>query len=134
MSGSGYALAADLIVLVHVLYVAFVVLGEGAILLGAVLRWPGIRNFRFRALHLLAIGIVVFESLWGIVCPFTAWEARLRAAAGQPVEAASFLGRGLHRMLFIAAPEWAFTLGYCLFGALVLLTLAWVPPRWKRQA
>ncbi len=132
MNPSLYGLAADLIVLVHVCYVLFVALGLAAILLGAALRWTWIRNRWFRLAHLAAIGLVVCESLWGIVCPLTDWEARLRAAAGQPVDGATFIGRWLHRWLFIDAPEWAFTLGYCLFGGLVLLTLFCLPPRWRK--
>ena len=134
MSPAAYALAADLVVLFHTLYVGFVVLGEGAILLGAAFGWQWIRNFAFRALHLLAIAVVAAEAVTGIVCPLTHWEARLRAAAGQPVDVDSFIGRWLHRILFIDAPDWAFTAAYCAFAALVVATLYWIPPRRRSRA
>ena len=127
-----YALAADAIGAVHALYVSFVVLGELTILLGMIRRWRWIGNFRFRAVHTLMIGLVVAESLLGIVCPLTTWENQLRLAAGQPVEGQSFLGRWVDRLLFIEAPGWAFTVAYCCFGLLVAATLVFAPVRWPR--
>jgi hypothetical protein len=35
-------------------------------------------------------------------------------------------------VMFFEAPEWVFTLGYCLFGLLVLLALIFAPPRRPR--
>ena len=54
-----------------------------AILAGVCLRWSWVRNFWFRAIHLLLIGIVVVESLCSINCPLTDWENRLREASGE---------------------------------------------------
>ena len=51
--------------------------------MGVVLRWKWVRNPWFRAIHLIAIGIVVAESLAGIPCPLTVWERQLRKMAGQ---------------------------------------------------
>lgn len=134
MSPSAYALAADFVVFFHALYVGFVMLGEGAILLGAACGWQWIRGFWFRALHLLAIAVVAAEAVAGVVCPLTDWEFRLRTAAGQPVDGESFVGRWLHRMLFMDAPNWAFTTAYVVFAGLVLATLYWIPPRRRRIA
>ncbi len=83
---------ADLIVVLHVAYVGFVVFGLAAILLGVAFHWSWVRNLWFRAIHLIAIGIVVGESLIGIPCPLTVWEARLRKTAGQTAYAGDFLG------------------------------------------
>ncbi len=77
-----YRLLADVILVVHFTFVAFVVLGLLAVWTGRFLRWSWVRNFWFRLAHLLAIGIVAAESLGGIVCPLTTWEARLRELAG----------------------------------------------------
>ncbi len=48
---------ADAIVIIHALFVAFVVFGMAAIVVGLVLRWGWVRNFWFRVLHLAAIGL-----------------------------------------------------------------------------
>jgi hypothetical protein len=74
-----YRLAADVVVVLHAAYVWFVVFGQLAILIGILRRWAWVRNKWFRWLHLLAISIVVFESLLGIVCPLTTLEGWLRA-------------------------------------------------------
>ena len=58
---------ADLIVVLHATYVSFVVFGLVAILLGIVFRWSWVRNIWFRSIHLIAIAIVVGESLAGIL-------------------------------------------------------------------
>ncbi len=117
---------ADLIVVVHLAYVLFVVGGMALILIGIVLRWSWIRNFWFRAAHLAAIGLVVLESLFGVMCPLTRWENQLRGEEGS---ATSFIGRLVHAIMFFNLPEWFFTVTYCLFGAAVVLAFIIAPPR-----
>lgn len=125
-----YRALADVVVVVHAAYVGFVIVAMLLILLGIVCGWQWIRNFWFRAIHILLIGVVVAESLLGIVCPLTTWEFQLRTAAGQQAEEGSFVGRWAHWLLFYDAPEWVFTTIYCAFGAVVLITMIFVPPRW----
>jgi hypothetical protein len=120
---------ADLVVMLHALYVAFVVLGMGAILIGVALGRGWARDFWFRVFHLLAIGVVVAQVFLGIRCPFTAWENSLRARAGQATYPGAFLGYWAHRLIFLDAPPWAFTVGYCLFGLAVLIVFVLAPPR-----
>ena len=66
-------LLADEILVVHVLFVCFVVFGLVAVYLGYFLNWLWVRNLSFRLLHLLAIGIVVLQSWLGVICPLTIW-------------------------------------------------------------
>ena len=124
-----YAILADAVVVVHLAYVTFVTLGLVLILLGWLLGWQWVRNFWFRALHLVMMGIVVAEALLGIVCPFTTWEQQLRRLAGQATYTGDFLGHWSHELLFFEADPWVFTAIYCLFGAVVLATYWLVPPR-----
>jgi hypothetical protein len=129
-----YSQLADAVVVLHALYVAVVVLGLLAVIVGAVLRWQWVRNFWFRVIHLCMIGIVALEAVAGIPCPLTVWEAELRLAAGQPVQADSFVGRCFQNLIFYEGPPWVFTTLHCLFFVAVLATLIWVPPRWPRSA
>lgn len=125
-----YRLLADAIVAVHLVYVAFVVLGMVAILLGIALRWSWVRNFWFRTIHLLMIGVVVAESLCGVLCPLTEWENQLREASGDPNEAGSFVGRWAHELLFVDVPPWVMSICYAIFGLAVLATYLLAQPRW----
>ena len=125
-------LLADLIVVVHLVWVGFVVLGMAAILLGIVLRWEWVRNFWFRVVHLAMIGVVVAEALVGMTCPLTNWEKQLRHRAGQATYPGDFLGHWAHQLIFFHAPPWVFTLAYVAFGAAVLAAFLLAPPRRHR--
>jgi len=122
---------ADLIVAVHVCYVAFVVVGLILILLGAWLRWAWVRNRWFRAAHLLAILIVAGEAVLDIPCPLTEWERQLREAAGEATSGETFVGRLLHGLIFYRLPTAVFTAAYVLFAAVTAATLWLVPPRYR---
>ena len=124
-----YRLLADMVVVVHAGYVLFVVLGLLVIVVGVACGWKWVRNPWFRWIHLTMIGIVVFEALWSITCPLTTLENLLRAQAGETIRESSFIGRIAHDLIFWDAPPWVFTVSYCLFGVLVLLTFWLAPPR-----
>ena len=123
---------ADAIVVAHALWVAFVVFGLVAILLGVALGWGWVRNVWFRAVHLGMIGFVVFEALIGMACPLTEWESRLRRLGGQEGYPADFIGYWAHRLIFYDFPPWVFTVAYVTFGLAVLLTFVLAPPRRAR--
>lgn len=127
---SAYRFLADVIVVVHAAYIAFVVFGMAAILLGVTLRWRWTRNFWFRAAHFLAIAIVVVQALLGIVCPLTVLEGILRERAGQEGYPGSFIAYWAHELIFYRGTPAVFTTCYCLFGAAVLAMLFLAPPRW----
>lgn len=124
-----YSLLADAVVLLHALFIAFVVLGQIAILAGLVFRWPWIRNFPFRLAHLACIGIVVAQTWLGVACPLTVLENRLRALGGGDPYPGDFIGFWLDRLIFFRAPAWVFVAAYSLFGALVVATFVLAPPR-----
>jgi hypothetical protein len=125
-----YRILADVTVVAHAAYVAFVVFGLVAILLGAARGWGWVRNFWFRAVHFLAIAVVAAEALLGIACPLTTLENDLRQQAGEAVESGSFIGRLAHDLLFYDAPQWIFSVLHVVFAVVVLVTLILVPPRW----
>lgn len=124
-----YLFAADGILLVHFLFVAFVVLSLPLIFTGAALGWSWVRNRWFRIVHLFAISVVVLESWLGVMCPLTDWEKALRLEAGDAVYAGSFIAHWLDSLLFYRAAPWVFGLIYTLFGAAVLASWYWVRPR-----
>ena len=126
-------LLADAILLLHAGFIAFVVLGLVAILIGGARGWRWVRIAWFRLAHLAAIGVVVAQAWLGVACPLTRWESELRRAAGQPGYEQGFIADWLHALIFFDLPLWVFTLAYSLFALLVLVSLALVPPRWPRR-
>jgi hypothetical protein len=128
-SDSWFRLVADALVVIHFIFVLFVVFGLALILLGKLRRWNWVHNPWFRITHLSAIGVVVLESWLRIVCPFTRWEMELRQRAGETGYPGSFIGHWLDRLLYYQAPEWVFTVCYTVFGALVIASWFWVRPR-----
>jgi hypothetical protein len=119
---------ADLILVIHFAFVAFVVVGFTLIVIGYFLRWSWIRNRAFRIAHIAAIGIVVLESWVGVLCPLTAWENALRGEGGY---GESFIAYWLRQIMYYDLPTWAFTLIYSVFGGAVVLMWIIAPPRFR---
>ncbi len=132
LSPTWLLLAADGLLIIHALFIAFVVFGLIFIITGLVRGWRWIRNPWFRFLHLGAIGIVTIQSWLNVICPLTIWENTLREKAGQATYAGSFIRHWLHKLIFYQAEAWVFALSYTAFAALVILAWYLAPPRFKR--
>jgi hypothetical protein len=125
---------ADLLLVIHAAFIAFVVAGLVVILLAWLRGWAFARNFWFRAIHLAAIGVVAAESLGSLVCPLTTWEDRLRLlAGGQQRYAGSFIEHWLHRLIFFDFDEHVFTMAHVAFFMAVALSFWLIPPHWPRR-
>jgi hypothetical protein len=124
-----YHLLADLVTAVHAAYIAFVLFGFIAIILGLAMGWRWVSNLYFRALHLAAILLVCVEALIGATCPLTVLEDRLRVLGADTPYPGSFVGYLLDRLIFHDFPQWQFTVVYLFFGAMVLVAFVLAPPR-----
>lgn len=124
-------LLADIVLVMHFGIVVFVIGGLVAIFVGNSRGWRWVNRLSFRLAHLAAIGIVVAESWFGVVCPLTALEAWLRAEAGAGAStySHSFIEYWVQRMLYFDAPPWVFTTAYTAFGILVAAAWWHFPPR-----
>ena len=85
-------LAADALVLLHLTFVAFALLG------GLLVIWRA----WFALLHLPAAGWAVWIEASGGICPLTPWENRLRQAAGQSGYEGGFVEHYLIPVLYPA--------------------------------
>jgi len=121
-------LLADIVLVIHFLFIAFVVLGQVLIVIGGVRHWAWVRSFRFRITHILAIAIVVLQDWLHMLCPLTVWENALRRAAGEPGYPGAFVGYWVGQVVYYEAPPWVFTVAYTLFGAIVLVSWFLVKP------
>lgn len=123
---------ADIILIIHTIFVLGVILPVPFIALGGLFGWNWVRNRTFRLSHLAMIGIVILETIFGIVCPLTEWEQALRQTAGHPSYQEGFIEHWLSRILFYDFPPWVFATLYLAWGILVLGLLWLVPPRRKQ--
>lgn len=85
-----YLWLSNLIIIVHFLFIAFVLLG-GLL----VLRWP-----KWIYVHLPAITWGFLVELNGWLCPLTPWENHLRQLAGRQVYEGDFIGEYLIPLIY----------------------------------
>ncbi len=129
-----FASLADGILVLHALVVLFTVLAVPVIWVGFFRGWGFVRNFYFRIVHLLLIGVVAGESVLGIMCPLTTWEDALRSDGGAgPMRANGFIAYWLHQLLFYDFPAWVFTSVYLGFFLLVAVTFYCVRPQFPKM-
>jgi|ERR1051325_5115690 hypothetical protein len=129
MNASVLRTLADVVLILHVSFVAFVVVGLLAILVGGACGWDWVRNPWFRALHLAGIGLVVVQAWLGIVCPLTTLEMFLREKAGDSTYSGTFIAHWLRKLLFYEAPAWVFVACYTAFGLAVVASWLKFRPR-----
>ena len=140
-----YAVLAELVSIIHFAIIAFVVLGQVAILIGWGLRWRWIRNPWFRVAHVGTIVIVAVEAMVEFECPLTTLEYNLQIEAGQldpdfrnqnwSDDDFGFISRHLRKFTFYDASKHGVVLdaSYYVFAGLTLATVFLVPPRFRRQ-
>ena len=126
---NGYTILADAVVIIHAAYVAFVVFGLAAILIGAAMNWRWTRSLAFRITHLAAIALVCLESIVGVICPLTSLENSIRQCTGATRYPDDFVAYWAHRAIFYNFPPWIFTIAYISFAILVAITFIAIPPR-----
>lgn len=129
MSTTLLLLAADGILVLHTLFVAFVVVGQLMVFIGYARRWSWVRNPWFRMGHLAAIAVVVLQSWLGAACPLTTWEMALRSRAGTGVYAGDFIAHWLQRLLYYDFSPQVFLVVYTVFGLIVAASWWLIPPR-----
>lgn len=88
----GWRLAADALVVIHLGFILFVLLG-GLLLL----RWP-----RLLWLHLPAVAWGVTVEFFHLLCPLTPWENQLRQAAGDAGYEGGFIEHYLIPLIYPA--------------------------------
>src|SRR5690348_16230878 len=85
-----YRVAANLVLVLHLAFAAFVVFG--ALL---VIRWP-----RLAALHLPAVTWGVLTEFMGLICPLTPLEVRLRELGGEVAYQGDFIEHYIVALLY----------------------------------
>ena len=123
-----YVFFADLVLIAHAAFVAFVVLMLPCILLGRYMQWNWVRFLWLRVAHLVGVGIVAAQAWAGVICPLTTLEMFLRNESGSVVYSGSFVQYWLEKIIYWDLPAWVFTAVYSVFGLLVASAWYFVPP------
>ena len=120
-----YRLLADLVLVVHLLFIAFVVAGGFAAIRWPRLAWAHVPCFVWGALIEFA----------GWICPLTPLEVRLRIASGQAGYSGGFIERYLLPIIYPGAlnREIQIWLGLSVL-ALNAVAYAWLLRRLRRRA
>ena len=120
---NSFALLAALTVLVHVLFIAFAIMG-GLL----VVRWP-----RLAWAHLPAVAWAMFVELSGGLCPLTPLEQAFRKRAGLPDYSGDFVANYVFPVLY---PEGLTREVQWMIGGLVaavnFVAYAWILRRRRR--
>ncbi len=124
-----YQILADVVLLIHSLFVVFIIIALFLTIVGGFRQWLWIRNRCFRVLHLVGVGVVVVQSCFGILCPLTTLEMWLRSQTAARQYGGSFIHYWFERFLYYNAPEWVFTVVYTAFSLLVINTWVRFPPQ-----
>lgn len=116
-----YRLAADRLLVLHLAFVAFALLG------GLLVAWKP----RLLILHLPAAAWAFYVELADRGCPLTRWEQQLRTWSGEAGYSEGFIE---HYLLPVLYPAWLnLPVQYVLAGVVLLANLliyAWV---WRRR-
>ncbi len=119
-----YGIAADTLVIIHLLFIVFVVIG-GLL----VIKWRWITFIHIPA----AIWGMLIE-FYGWICPLTPWEQELRIAAGQEGYSGDFID---HYILPVIYPSGLTPQIQMLLGTFVLVVnlaiYGWWLYRWYRK-
>lgn len=119
-----WRMAADALVVVHLGFILFVMLGDLLLL-----RWP-----RLIWLHVPAVAWGVIVECLHLGCPLTPWENQLRRMAGQAGYEGGFIEHYLIPLIYPAELTPAIQLW---LGAIVVLVnaavYAWLIGRWRRK-
>jgi len=105
---------ADIVAVLHVAFVAFVLVGFVLLIAGYVLRWRWTRNPWLRGAHLAAVGYTLLRTWLGMACPLTTLENSIRHSPPTGWIALC------HRLFFSGAAHRPFAASVTVFAAMVL--------------
>jgi hypothetical protein len=128
-----YSIAISAVYAIHLIYALVIIIGFILILVGFFAGWRWIRNFAFRLIHLLMIGIVAVESMFNAECPLTWLEYKLMSLDHVKHSSMPFIAGIVNRILYYNFPIWLFNLIYIAFGATVLIVWFAIPPVLKKR-
>ncbi|MBF0442729.1 MAG: DUF2784 domain-containing protein [Oligoflexales bacterium] len=126
-------LLSDTLLVIHVLWVLFIVLMVPLVISGHFFRWRWIRSWKIRYLHLVMMLFVTVETWLGIQCPLTVWENVFRARRGAENYRDSFVGYWLQRIIYYDFKPWVFLAAYSFFLLVIAALIFLIPPEHRKN-
>ncbi len=119
---------ANIILILHTLFVLCVVVPVPLICIGARRGWGWVRDFRLRVAHLSMMAVVAAESVVGMVCPLTTLEDALRERADKLGYGGGFIETWLRRLIYVSVEPSIPPVAYLLVLGLTLAPWWILPP------
>ena len=130
-----YRILADALVVIHFLWILFMLIGFFMTLWAVI----GRRLFRrcrrfldrwvFRTVHLCGILFVVAVAALGRYCPLTIWEYQLRLRYDPDlIYPGDFIARYVERLVYPSVPPWAIFIPTVFVGVFTLAAFVLFPP------
>lgn len=127
-----YRLLADFIVLIHFLWILFMLWGFGRTIWAIIKKDIKFLQNRFiRTFHLLGILVVGFLIIIGKPCFLTVWEIKLRVISGVPSYTGSFIVHYIEKLVYPDVHPLVVEIPSVIIGGVTLLIYILLPP-WKR--
>jgi hypothetical protein len=123
-----YQIAADIVIVIHFLWIAFVILGF------PVLLW--LNNARWRLIHLAAVIWMILMQVSRSICPLTYLEAWLKSEGrGADVYSGKFIIETIERLIYVDSVTLErITLATGVYLAIIVLSFWFRPIKKKQQA
>jgi len=121
-------IAADVVILIHFLWIGFVILGFPVALYFNSTKW--------RLIHLAAVILMILMQVTRTICPLTYLEAWLKSGGtAKTVYPGAFIIKWVERLIYVED----MTLEKIMYAtmaylALILLSFWFRPIRWKRRS
>ena len=114
-------LIADIVLVIHFAFIAFLVGGQTLMMIGYHRNWRWATSHVLRGIHIACTLYVVVQAWAGQWCPLTLLENRFRHSAGQQTYNSSFIRDWMERLIYYDLPQWVFVVSYTAFAALVII-------------
>lgn len=129
MSNYCYRITADLIVVIHFLWILFMLWGAGRTIWAVIKREKRfLGSMWLRSLHLGGILFVAFFIIIRKPCPLTIWEIRLREISGVESYTGSFIIHYIEQIVYPSVPAWIVNIPSILIGCIILFFYIIYPP------
>lgn len=114
----------QVVLVLHIVVIAFNVAGLVLIPVGAALGWRFVRLRWLRLLHLGSLAVVAVQAVLGRACFLTDWQGALTGGGAED----PLVMRWVNSLIHWPLPMWAFTALYVAVFAYVVALWWWAPP------